>query len=130
MGINSSFGTKLLDLWLEGESVTLLNDRNICTREDPATGKGSLLDVGITSKNIKKPVTNFEVDTEKRWTPFSMKKNAQKAILTKFNDHISFSFNVTLPCILTHNKKKPVINFRNPKGWGNYKNVSDTHDRV
>ena len=23
----SSFGTKLLDLWVEGESVTLLNDR-------------------------------------------------------------------------------------------------------
>ena len=45
LGINSSFGTKLLDLWLEGESVTLLNDRNICTRVDPATGKGSLLDV-------------------------------------------------------------------------------------
>ena len=52
LGINSSFGTKLLELWLEGESVTLLNDRNICTRVDP--GKGSLLDVEITSKNIPK----------------------------------------------------------------------------
>ena len=26
LGINSSFGTKLLELWLKGESVTLLND--------------------------------------------------------------------------------------------------------
>ena len=77
-GINSSFGTKLMDLWLEGESVVLLNDRDICTRMDPATGKGSLLDVGITSKNINKAVTNFEVDTDKKWTPFSMSKNAGK----------------------------------------------------
>ena len=46
-GINSSFGTKLLNLRLEGESAVLLNDRDICTRVDPATGKGSLLDVSI-----------------------------------------------------------------------------------
>ena len=116
-----------LSSWLEGESVTLLNDRNICTRVDPATGKGSLLDVGITSKNISKAVTNFEVDTDKKWTPFSMSKNAQKTILKKFTDHRSFSFNVTLPCILTNNKKKPIINFKNPEGWENYKKVSDAH---
>ena len=55
LGINSSFGTKLLELWLEGESVTLLNDRKICTRFDP--------------------VTDFEVDTHKKWTPFVMTKD-------------------------------------------------------
>ena len=72
-------------------------------------------------------MTNFEVDTEKKWTPFSMTKNAQNTILKKFTDHRSFSFNVTLPCILTNNKKKPVINFRNPEGWENYKKISDAH---
>ena len=92
---------------------------------DPATGKGSLLDVGITSKN--KTVTNCEVDTDKKLTPFSMSKKAQKTILQKFTDHRSFSFNVTLPCILTNNKKKPIINFKNPEGWENYKKVSDAH---
>ena len=64
LGIPSSFGIKLLELWLEGEFVTLLNDRQMCTRFDPVTGKGSLLDVGITSNNIRKAATNFEVDTE------------------------------------------------------------------
>ena len=39
LGINSSFGTKLLELWLEGESVTLLNDRKICTRLTRQQGK-------------------------------------------------------------------------------------------
>ena len=78
LGIPSSFGTKLLELWLEGESVTLLNDRQICTRFDPVTGKGSLLDVGITSNNIRKAVTNIEVDTENKWTPSSMTKILRK----------------------------------------------------
>ena len=56
-----------------------------------------------------------------------MTKNAQKTILKKFIDDRSLSFNVTLPCILTNNKKKPVINFRNPEGWENYNKVSDAH---
>ena len=62
----SSFGTKLLELWLEGESVTVLNDRKICTRFDPVTGIGSLLDLDITSNNIRREVT--------KWTPFAMTK--------------------------------------------------------
>ena len=52
----------------------------------------------------------------------------KKTILKKFTDHRSLSFNVTLPCILTNNKKKPVINFRNPEWWENYNKVSDAHD--
>ena len=34
--------------------------------------------------------------------------------------------NVTIPCILTNNKKKPMI-LRNPEGWESYKLVSDKH---
>ena len=127
MGIPSSFGTKLLELWLEGESVTKLNYRQISTRFDSATGKGSLLDIGIISNNIRKAVSNFEVDTENKWTPFSMNKNAQKTIIKKSSDHRSVSFNVTLPCILTNNKKRPVINFKNPEGWERYKKIFDAH---
>ena len=51
-------------------------------------------------------MSNFEVDTENKWTPFSMTKNAQKTIIKKSSDHRSVSFNVTLPCILTNNKKQ------------------------
>ena len=40
-----SFGTRLLEQWLEEESVSLLNNRAITTRYDPVTGKGSLLDL-------------------------------------------------------------------------------------
>ena len=72
-------------------------------------------------------MTNFEVDTENKWTPFSMSKNAQKVIVKKSTDHRSISFNVTLPCILTNNKKKPMINFKNSEGWDNYKKISDAY---
>ena len=69
--LRKSFGTKLLEDWLQTETVALLNDKNIPTRYDPATGKGSVLDLGIISKDIIKNVTNFEVDSYKNWTPFS-----------------------------------------------------------
>ena len=39
----------------------------------------------------------------------------------------SISFNVTLPCIFTNNKKRPVINFKNPEGWERYKKISADH---
>ena len=68
----NSFGTKLL------ESVTFLNDINICTRFNPVSSKGTLLDLGITSTNIRQAVTNFAVDTDNEWTPFAMTKNAHK----------------------------------------------------
>ena len=64
-------------------------------------------------------------DTDKKWTPYSMAKNAKKDIISKFTDHRSISFNLTLPCILTNDKKKPLINFKNPEGWDNYLRVSD-----
>ena len=64
-----SFGTRLLEQWLEGESVTLLNDRTINTRYDTVTGKSSLLDLGITSTIIRKAVTKFVVDSENNLTP-------------------------------------------------------------
>ena len=54
-------------------------------------------------------------------------KECKKNILKKFTDHQSLSFNVTLPCILTNNKKKPIFNFKNPEGWEDYKKVSDAH---
>ena len=72
------------------------------------SGKGSLLDLGITSTNIRKAVTNFEVDTDNIWTSYSMTKNAQQTISKTTSDHQAISMNVTLPFILTNNKKRPV----------------------
>ena len=67
------------------------------------------------------------MDSDNKWTPYSMAKTAQKTISNKKFDHRTISMNVTLPCILTNNKKHPVINFRNPEGWERYKIVSEEH---
>ena len=56
-----------------------------------------------------------------------MAKTMYKTISKETSDHCAISLNVTLPCILTNNKKRPVINFRNPEGWERYKTVSEEH---
>ena len=89
------------------------------------SGKGSLLDLGIASTNIRQAVTNFEVDTDNEWTRHY--KNEHKTIAKKSSDQRSISLNMTLPCILTNNKKRPVINFNNPEGWERYKKVSEEY---
>ena len=67
------------------------------------------------------------MDYDKKWTPYSMAKTMYKTISKETSDHCATSLNVTLPCILTNNKKRPVINFRNPEGWERYKIVSEEH---
>ena len=47
------------------------------------TGKGLLLDLGITSTNIRKAATKFEVNSDNKWTPYSIAKNAQKTFQRK-----------------------------------------------
>ena len=51
----------------------ILNNKGISMRIDPFTKKGSTLDLGVVSINIKNLITNFEVDTYKKWSPFSKK---------------------------------------------------------
>jgi hypothetical protein len=62
-----SYGTKLLTEWEAKGTVHILNDRTISTCIDPHTGKGSTLDLGVVSLNIKYLIMNFEVDTGRNW---------------------------------------------------------------
>ena len=55
------YGTQLLEDWLNEGLVQLLNDRSIPTRYDPKPPhKGSVLDLGIVSKNMISFKTRFE----------------------------------------------------------------------
>ena len=65
-----SFGTKLLNDWIEEGYVKLINNRTTPTRFDPVTGKGSTLDLGIISKNLIRAVLKFEVDSNRTPTRF------------------------------------------------------------
>ena len=49
-----SFGKKLLLDWEDTGTVFILNKKEIPTRIDPVTGKGSTLDLGVVSANINK----------------------------------------------------------------------------
>ena len=47
----NTLGVKLMNDWLNEESCVLLNGKTY-TRIDPASGAGSVLDLGIISRNI------------------------------------------------------------------------------
>ena len=101
-----------------------MNDRNVNTRYDPASGKGSLLDLAIVSDNLSKCVKKFEIDTHKKWTPFVLIKNDDN-FDKKTSDHCAMQLNIKLTSIKSNCKKVPVVNYKNPDGRKNYKEVSD-----
>ena len=84
---NPSHGTKLLLDWERTGQVKILNNRHVHTRIDPATKKGSTLDLGVISINLKSNVTGFKVDTNKEWTPYTMSKRG-KRVAKRFSDHL------------------------------------------
>ena len=98
---NPSFGTKLLYDWEATGQVTILNNKHTHTRFDPSTGKGSTLDVGVISVNLKANLLEFKVDVNKEWTPFSMSK--QECILYVFQ-------RPTLSSLCHHIQPKQIFN--------------------
>ena len=103
--LRKSFGTKLVEDWLQTGNVALLNDINIPTRYDPATGYGSVLDLGIISKDIIKNVKCFEVDSDKNWTPFSFKKIGTDCFDKKPSDHCAIMLSLKVTSIKQTYKK-------------------------
>ena len=122
-----SHGTKLLKQWLSDETMNLLNDPSISTRIDPASGKGSTLDLAMVSSNIAQNVRSFEVDVDKVMTPFSMTKR-DNSINQKFTDHRTIT--LTLETIIREKKtqkRKLEINKYNTEGWKIYPQISDQY---
>ena len=98
---------------------------------DPATKKGSTLDLGVISINLKTKITEFKVDTEKEWTPYSMGKRGKK-VTKRFSDHLGIKMSVRLKKIPDEwRPNKEVINYKNAEGWEQYKTATDeAADRV
>ena len=114
---NPSAGTKLLLDWLKEGEMIMLND-NTPTRIDPATKVGTTLDLCLVSKTLSKNVDNFLVDINEEITPFNKHK--------KPTDHRALLLKIGIPIApSTQNRKYPVINFSNKKGWEKYKEISD-----
>ena len=126
---NPTMGRKLLVDWLneEGGTVSLVNDPKVPTRWDPGSMKGSVLDLCIVSENIKKCVKKFEVDTMRKMTPFGMIKS-KGAVIRKDTDHLAVMVTLKIPMLRKkREKRRPVINYRNPQGWEKYRELSDKY---
>ena len=114
---NPSFGTKLLLDWEETGQIKILNNKQIHTRIDPCTKKGSTLDVGVKSINLRQNVLGFKVDTKKEWTTYSMSKRG-KSYNKRFSDHLGIKLSVKMKKIPEEKRaNKEIINFRNKEGW-------------
>ena len=121
-------GSKLLLNWLdEDKTLTVLNDANVNTRYDPATGKGSILDLCLISKNIEKCVKGLYVDTDKKMTAYSIVKT-ESGLQKKFSDHRSLMLQIEIPIFMQKPKNAtPVINFANKLGWSKLAEVSNKY---
>ena len=123
-----SLGTKLLNEWLEGGTMKLINDRKVYTRLDPGKGTGSVLDLAIVSANIEESVTHFTVDSERKRTAFAMVKKTNNIIEKKFTDHFTINLKLKIPTrTFTKGKKKKIINMKNKEGWLLYPETTDRH---
>ena len=117
-------GKKLLIEWLQKGNVSLLNDDTPTRFEPNNDNKTSILDLAIVSNNIIQCVQSFKVDSEKIVTPFSKGKNGIK----QYTDHRPILVKLKMPIInRKYIRKKPIINYRNSKGWLVYKDISDRY---
>ena len=69
--------------------VQLLKDPKIHTRNDPVTGRGSILDLGIIRPGLRDRVEHFKVDTYRRWSLHGKitSKSTGRIQLGKWSDH-------------------------------------------
>ena len=122
-----SHGTKRVMEWLEEGNVQLLND-STPTRIDPVSKAGSILDLGIVSKCLVDSVVSFQVDTERKMSPFSVQK--QKGVITKkFSDHMSIILKLKVNIIrkVKNKNRVPYIDYNNKEGWLKLEEVSSRY---
>ena len=121
--------------WEETDQIKILNNKQIHTRIDPYTKKGSTLDVGVIYINLRQNLQDFKVDTKKEWTPYSMSKRG-KSYTKRFLDHLGIKLSVKMEEEKKEKRRanKEIINFRNKEGWKLYKaetdKVADTITRI
>ena len=82
------------------------------TREDPATGIMSCLDLWVVSKELLPYVGSLIIDKDKQMTPYRAVREKKKYKLT-YTDHLS--------SLLT------LKNLAKPNAWKKYEKVSDTY---
>ena len=122
--------TKILLDWLEEDTMKLLNNPRISTRIDPASGKGSTLDLAIVSQDILKNIKNFSIDLNREKTPFSIHRKKGE-LYKKYTDHLSINIEINLPVMRSKKPKNiPYIDLNNKGGWNKYPEVSNKYAKI
>ena len=79
----------------------------------------------MISINLKTRITEFKVDTNREWTPYTMSKRG-KRVTKRFSDHLGIKMSVRMKKVPDEWKaNKEIINFRNTEGWELYKTTTD-----
>ena len=98
------------------------------TREDPATGTISCLDLWVVSRELLPFVNSLVIDKEKKMTPYRATREKKKYKLT-YTDHLS---SILILKNLPRRKKvkeqkKTIWNLAKPNAWKEYEKVSDSY---
>ena len=127
-----SYGGRLLRNLLATDNWTLVNgmgkevvEGGPFTREDPATGILSCLDLFIVSKELRPFVTKLTIDKEKKMTVARAIKQKSNVKLV-YSDHFSLLLSLTnLPKAKDNGTRKETKwNLAKEGGWNKYKEVS------
>ena len=131
-----SYGGSLLRSFLDDGQYVLLNASNKVkggpwTRVDPSDKESlSILDLAIVSVDLEKYVESFEIDSERRFTPFKRTKDN----VVSFPDHFSIVVNfkgIPIKDSKTLNGKKSIQwNTNKPNGWKKYKELTDSNKKL
>jgi len=73
----------------------------------------------------KNRVTEFRVDSNREWTPYTMSKRG-KRVAKRFSDHLGIKMSVKMKKVPDEWKaNKEIINFKTEEGWEPYKTATN-----
>ena len=124
-----SYGGKLVrDLVASGDYVLFNNlalvEGGPWTREDPADGGKSCLDLAIGSKNLEPYLEKMLVDSAKKFTPKRVTWSKGK-MSTRLTDHFSLVIELKMPRKDVKKKTLCVWNKQKPGGWNAYEKETE-----
>ena len=101
------------------------------TRQDPATGKLSCLDLSIVCKDLRPYIQKLEIDSKRKMTPARAMRIKGKQKLV-FTDHFSTLLTFANLPKRTMEKEPKVVKWNLAKegGWDRYKEISDQYSEA
>ena len=125
-----SFGGQLLRDLVESKEYVMFNNLDLAvggpwTREDPADGGLSCLDLCIGSANLLPYLKSVEVDSLRKMAASRVKVNRKGEITSTYSDHYPVIVELEMPTVESKSEKKTRWNVDKPGGWDKYKETSN-----